>query len=221
MGHNILRASSPLTLERWLIGQLVIPKSLLAHAFFTQTGARTGAHTPRGIVWLEKKLFFSTLPHLKPLLILTRPLSHGLLPPTTPPPPPNSIHPPTSNVPTGVLMLAVIMNHFLFDRVMLAMTGAQFRHCCPLSKIKLHGWFIRFFFLTRFLLYFNYIINNVQISWYLKRRTQIGINQSSRRVLSMTDCHGVLLRSFLMSRRDFGGHPRACLEKVSRRISHA
>lgn len=137
------------------------------------------------------------------------------------PPPPNSIHPPTSNVPTGVLMLAVIMNHFLFDRVMLAMTGAQFRHCCPLSKIKLHGWFIRFFFLTRFLLYFNYIINNVQISWYLKRRTQIGINQSSRRVLSMTDCHGVLLRSFLMSRRDFGGHPRACLEKVSRRISHA
>ena len=30
------------------------------------------------------------------------------------------------------------MNHFLLQRVMFAMTGTDFRHCCPLSMIELH-----------------------------------------------------------------------------------
>lgn len=30
------------------------------------------------------------------------------------------------------------MNHFLLDRVMFAMTGADFRHCCPLSMTEQH-----------------------------------------------------------------------------------
>lgn len=56
MGHNILRASSPLTLERWLICQLVIPKSLLAHAFFhTNRVSHRSAHAPWHCLTAEGK----------------------------------------------------------------------------------------------------------------------------------------------------------------------
>lgn len=151
MGHSILRASSPLTLERWLIGQLVIPKSLLAHAFFhTNRVSHRSAHAPWHCLTAggkTQRVFFCLVvcfSYWNPFwfsLVLCHPVSCLKIHPISPP---NPTHPPTSNIPTGVLMLAVIMNHFLFDPVMFEMTGAQFRHCCPLSKTKWQGCFIRF-----------------------------------------------------------------------------
>lgn len=151
MGHNILRASSPLTLERWLICQLVIPKSLLAHAFFhTNTVSDRSAHAPWHCLTSGGKtqrfffFFFLIEIHFDFHSSFVTRCSACKYTPSPLPSPPSPVHPPTSNIPTGVLMLAVIMNHFLFDAVMFEMTGAQFRHCCPQSKTKLHGCFMRF-----------------------------------------------------------------------------